>query len=424
MSVFTQFVGDSVPFGQLFGLWDYRNNPTVNGVEYLKTGVIKAISGYSTLVANYPALSLNVQPGTAYSFTSSNTATNAYLTDGTRYYVFNSVSNPRYGTNVTSAWTSTLTGTPQKATDACRFGTSTTLIAINSADATQNQYVIGTAATTIATTTVAMNVLASNTAGTLAVMANSNTAAANNIWTSTNGTAWTSRTPAGATGTDVFSRAMWSTVGNCFVYFGNSASTVYTTTDGFTLTSRGVPTGLASGASGTSGTGNNKYCASSASSTLFSVIQNSVGYIVKTTNGTSYTATPITSLFDAIAENSAPTLVYLNSAYYALFPTGLDVPTPRLFKSTDEGTTWTKVPSIFISPYAFLSATAFYTDYLALMNGNIIAFTVVSSGLSNGYYGVLNSYDTATHIGLPLASVQVAGNTSIFNAPNYYIRIK
>lgn len=425
MSVFTQFVGNTPPFGQLVGLWDGRNNPTIDGVEYLKTGVIKAISGYSTLATNWPSYALNVQPGTAYSFTSSNGAINFYLTDGTRYYAFNSSIAPRYGTSVTSALSSVVSS-GNAATDACRFGTSATLISVNSGNAAQNQYVVGTTATAVSTT-VAMNVVASNTAGTLAVMANGNSAAANYIWTSTNGTTWTSRTPAGggATGTDTFARAMWSPVGNCFIYFGNTTSTVYTSTDGFTLTSIGTPTGLSAVASSSTGTGNNKFCASSASSTLFSVVQSSIGYIVKTTNGTSYTATPVTSLFDGVAANSTATLVYVNSAYYAIFASTFRSPTGSIFKSTDEGATWTKVPTVFLTPYVTASGTSSYVlDYLALMNGNIMAF-VWGSGVGNGYYGVLSSYDTATHIGLPYASTQLAGSdANNANSPNYYIRIK
>lgn len=422
MSSFTQFTGSNVPFGQLVPLWDDRNNPTVNGIEYLKTGVIKGLTGYSSLVSDFPSLGLNVQTGTAYGYTGAANSTHFYLTDGTRYYVFSNNATPNYGTSVTSAWTTSLSG-GNAVNDVCRFGTSGTLIAVGNTTS-NNFYVSGTSGTAFTTTGGIMKVVASNTAGTLAVLgAFTLNGGAGYIYTSTNGTTWTSRTPTAGAGEDLV-RAMWSPVGNCFVYI-NSAATVYTTTDGFTLTSRGVPTNLVVGTVGT-GLGNNNHCASSASSTLFAVTQNSVRYIVKTTNGTSYTATAVSSLFPNNLSTTTipPKLVYMNGAYYALFSQPINYPQSNLYKSVDEGATWTAVANIFIAPYARASNGPYFIDYVNVFNGNIIATSIVSAATA-GVYGVLSSYDTANFIGLPYGTAQLAGlAVTDTNVPNYYVRIK
>lgn len=419
MSVFTQFTGNAVPFGQLIGLWDNRNNPTIDGIEYLKSGVLKSSTGYSSLVSNWPSLGLNAPTGSSYALTVGNAPT-FYLTDGTRYYVLSNGPLGNYGTNVTSSWSTAVTSATN-ALDACRFGTSSTLIIVG-ANASTNQYIIGTTATTIPTTTVTMLTVASNTAGTLAVLCGSVNNAANSIWTSTNGTSWTSRTPTGSATASNIVRAMWSTVGNCFVYL-DATAVAWTTTDGYTLTSRGTPTNLAAASVSSVGQGNNRQCASSASSTLFTVTQSGVSYIVKTTNGTSFTATSVSSLFGAYSALE-PALVYLNSAYYAIFPVGVTDPAQGIFKSTDEGATWNVVPKIFLSPYVFSGTTSYYLDYLALMNGNIIAF-VRAGATTNGAYGVLSSYDTVNYIGVPNATTQpTASSGSDVNNPNTYVRIK
>lgn len=424
MSSFTQFTGSAVPFGQLISLWGDQTNPTIDGIEYLKTGVLKSSTGYSSLVSNWPSLGLNVQTGSAYSFEGGNGGNNFYLTDGTRYYVFSSAAGVSaiYGTSATSAWTTPVAGS-NAINDVCRFGTSGTLIAVGTT-ATNNYYVTGITATAIPTTTAIMFTTASNTAGTLAVMCRAVFNGVNQIWTSTNGTTWTSRTPTGSATSSNIVRAMWSPVANCFVYL-DSTAVAWTTTDGYTLTSRGVPTGLAAGAVNDTGLANNLFCASSASSTLFTIQQSSVGYIVKTTNGTSYTATPVSSLFPGKSTSTYPKLVYMNSAYYAIFVNGINAPSSNIYKSVDEGATWAPVSNIFISPLTRSGSGAFYyTDYVNVFNGNIIAMARAGT-ITTGSYGVLSSYDAANYIGVPRESSELAGLASNdANLPIYYVRIK
>ncbi len=418
MSVFTQFTTNTTPFGQLIPLWDTKTNPTIDGVEYLRTGTLKSSTGYSSLVSNYPSLGLNVPTGSSYAMGSGSAGRGVCLTDGTRYYYFSS-NSISYGTSVTSAWTATISLPQGAPTDACRFGTSSTLLYVQAGNVFLN-YLVGTTATAVNTTN-SMYVCASNTAGTLAVMVGGTGALANNIWTSTNGTSWTSRTPSGAAGRNVY-KATWSPVANAFIYIDTSFE-VYTTTDGFTLTSRGFLSGFTGSMATASYNAQTASNASSPTSTLMA-FQDSQTWITRTTNGTSYTTSSVASLFGpSVPTNVIPRLQYMNGAYYAEIPTGYLLPQTQVFKSTDDGVTWSPVANIAIPPYTATGSNNYALDQFVVLNGNIIA--IVYLGNTN-YYAVLSSYDTANFIGVPYGTTLFAGASTALNGnqPNYYVRIK
>lgn len=411
MSSFTQFTGSAVPFGQLIPLWDYRDNPTIQGIEYLRAGVLKSITGYSSLVADWPSLAVNTNTGGVYSSGTSTGASAHFLTDGTRYYGFGPTTTV-YSTSLTSNWTTGVGGGPAGAQiDAFRFGSAgTTLVFIT---ATNAAYIVGTAATPIAPT-VSQIAGAANTAGTLGVICAAVAATAGNIYTSTNGTAWTSRTPSGATGAGSIRSATWSPVSSRFIYLDSNGN-IHTTTDGFTLTFRAnvspapssftyMPTAL---------------CASSATSTLIGYNTNTEGsYIVRTTDGVSYPKTAITTLLNSSIYQITG-LQYFGGAYYAFGGIGTATTLPNIYKSTDDGVTWSPVPQIVGNPFSSANNIASVMS----LNGNIIV-NMRNSSSGNKYF-VLGSTDTANYIGVAPPTETLAGT----GAGNYafsfsYLRIK
>lgn len=404
MSSFTQFTGNAVPFGQQLNLLEYRDNPTINGIEYLRYGVLKGSAGYSSLLSDWPALGFNTNNGSTYSHGGGTSSGSLILTDGTRYYSFNQGTNvpPTYGTSLTSAWQTPVTAAPtSQSLDAFRFGSSgTTLISLGNANTT-NCYIVGTNATAFSIT-AASSAGAANTAGTFGVIVKGGTAVAGNVYTSNAGTTWTSRTPSGGSLTASVAFATWSPVGNCFIYI-DSNSNVGTTTDGFTITSRGT-LGVGTIQSAGFQTLTN---ASSSASTLMAVYSptNGKSYICRTTDGINFTAPAANTLFNGYTYVSS--IQYFNGAYYALC-------NQVLFKSTDEGLTWSRVPYIVPTPYTSL----WYLLSVQLLNGNIIA-SWTYSGQNYPLYGVLSGIDTAAYIGMVPPS-----NASPNNYANSYVRIK
>lgn len=434
MSTFSQFVGSQPPFGQPLTMIDTRANPTVNGIEYLRAGVLKSASGYSNFVSNWPSFSYNLPSGSAY-FLPTSTATINLLFAGTRYYLLRYISGETkipFTTGLTSDFSnfgSVITATSAISLDSCRVGSSDIIISVDGGDTGNGNFYINGITATNFSTTVANYVCASNTAGTLSIVVSS---LVNNspsyLSTSANGTSWTARTISGGDSLPVY-RATWCPVGNCFIYITWNSRKIWTTPDGYTLTDRGKPDGISTGGgwSASYAALNNHYCASSSSSTLISMQDNTnTSWIIKTTNGTSFTATKAQDLFGNLVRNPiSPKLYYLNNAYYALFTNNGNYAYPdhAILKSTDEGVTWNFVPLPFIPGFAYGSnGWPYRLSHLTVLNNNIVAIVVNVSSL-DCRYAVLSSYDTATHIGRVAAPTVSIGSNPV-EYPNIYYRIK
>lgn len=436
MSTFSQFTGGGPPFGQALSMSETRANPTVNGVEYLRAGVLKSATGYSTFVSNWPTFTYNIPTGGNYNMPTTGSHVNI-LTDGTRYYFLRSesgITKVPYTTNLTTDFSdssSFITATAARSSGSCRLGTSgSIIISIDNQNNNSNFYISGTTATNFSTT-YTMNVCASNTAGTLAVVASfAGAGQPGAIATSTNGQSWTERTVSGGSN-NYFYRATWCPVGNCFIYVSWNDQKVWTATDGYTIVDRGKPGNISTGGSWSNSYSlmNNHYCASSSSSTLISIQDNtSTGWIIKTTNGTSFTATSVSDFFGGLVKAGAatiPKLYYFNNAYYALFTSGNQTYAHSdlvLLKSTDEGNTWSFVALPLVPALASFNNYASTVYHLTVLNGNIVA-VFMNTSYYIVKYAVLSSYDTATHIGRVMSTTITTG-TSNYEYQNIYYRIK
>lgn len=305
MSYFSQFTGAQVPIGGIIqapkGL--YQVNPTISGSEYLQTGNVKAYSAsYSSLVSALPPTGnqLPSTVGTWYSscFQSSG-ALNGWRVEkgGSYYYGFfmNGIGGYTgtfwvYGPNIA-------TTTGSGATSNCYMYdsgsfNSNAICCFNGSIYTGNSAVGSGALQLRYTDTIGAKMFAFSPTLGVAVRGGEymNAATAGFVCTTTDGVTWTDRTLSvtGATAAYI-RRATWSTIGNCFI-FVTDTGLIYTSTDGYTWTSRTAPAGMPTAVSGYYGQAS--FSANTSSATLISLGGRSVTggpYVLKTTNGTTFT---------------------------------------------------------------------------------------------------------------------------------------
>lgn len=389
-----------VPVGGLLQLAGASGpNPTIDGAEYLKTSVLKAIAGYEGLVSSAvdvtavvatPALTVQSAVDGAL------IAANGYTYGGPAA----SGTALRYTTNpVGVAWQDVAVAS-SAVTDAFVFGTRAIIV-----PSVSSLFSLLNGALTTVTMTLSQNSGAANDAGTLAVTARSVNGVAGNITTSTNGTAWTDRTPTGGFSSTVVA-CDWNQPGGLFFFVGQNGH-VYTAADGYTLTDRGA----IAGATAVSISGNAfKSKARSATSSIMLLTLTIGGvttpHIVRTTDGVTYSATPLatTLQLDGFAPVLSARITYIAGKYVIYQASASGVASSIFYTSADDGLTWQK-NSVPVNP-------ALPTTALALLapgnSGQILAL------YSTTVLTVLPGL-TATHVGVskPLSDV----------AP-YYVRIK
>lgn len=337
-----------------------ESNPTLEGYEYLRTGVLKPIAGYPlvpTPATHNLALS-TVLAGVGQQ------ATQTILYAGTSYYVIGQSMTPRYSTDFTtwqaSAGASTFS-------DLVVFGGRVVQILASGSD--QNSLLNGV--NTLIPAAVPPSgggALAVNSAGTLGVIAFRAWATAGDIFTSTDGLTFTSQTSSVSSGSSVVAAA-WSPTAAAFIYLNNTGVS-HTTADGFTLTARGVVVTGATAVAVQSPA--SAYSASSPTSTIFSVDLTVAGVatrsLLRTTNGAAYSSTLVSS-FSGTTPTTPPRIEYIDGAYFLyLFS---DTATQRVcHKSTDDGLTWVQVPAVVNPSGLAVSSLAFANnEYLSAACG-------------------------------------------------------
>lgn len=332
-------------------------NPTVNGKEYLSASFKPYSATYANLITAYKYYGYvnqtstvnstwNQTNGTSATVDSKITCTtdgNFNLWSGTKVYSGTSLTTTRTGGG---GFINNAGGTLANTTDAIAFGNVLVCVWYDSGAvlsglwiATSTNYGSTWSSTTYnftggdqfggiaqngSTSAVAYNQLASTSAG--------------NVFTTTNGTTWTSRAfsadmTVGATVRIV--RCVYAPSISAYVYV-NANGSIWTSTDGYTLTARTSPSGMPSGITPFYYMQSN-FSASSATSTLILVSSTAGTKILKVTSG------PTFSIIDLTALNSYLPVQYpLNSIAYDGTRFVASNQYGQIFYSADEGVTWTR----------------------------------------------------------------------------------
>lgn len=380
MSNLADFLGGgAVPIGGLLSIAGAPSLIADNGAEYLKTGVLASAAGYGALIASNPGLRCNVvtaEPGTDRSV--------GYVTAvGAAYYYcngtdvsYNGAAMSFFGADIKA---SPASGIRKGGREAFTIGGKLVVVGAGT-----EHYTLNAGVATLQSPAVTFYCGAANAAGDLAVLAAA-ASGAGGIYTSTNGTAWTSRTPNGAGSIYL---AVWSPAANAFIYVTSSAI-AYTTPDGYTLTNRGA---ISASVSGLTTLGGNSSAASSPTSTLLSIqgykgtISNTVNVLVRTTDGITYTSRFAADVFGM---SGTPVISYINGAYYAVIGT-------NIFKSTDDGLTFAALPQVVNTLYPGVD--------LALSRDAAGNFAVVHRNSNGPTFSSIADLAATTHVGVPVGS--------------------
>jgi hypothetical protein len=421
MSNLAQFFGGAVPIGGVIPMWGVGINPTISGMEYLRSGSVKAVAGYESTAVACPGLAHSVV--TQASNTAINTnASRTVRFAGSHYYVMGtggSATGPFAATSLTATWGAVTVDAHGHCDDAFTFNAYCWHLANQVGTIYRLSGTTGLAVTVTAVTPYYCGAV--NAAQNLGVILATSEAVGGRIFTSTTGATWTSRTPSGGDANALYF-AVWQPVGPSFAYV-NAAGVMFTTTDGFTLTNRGTPSGVTN-PQGTFQSGGNtvgaasSYSAANSNATLFSyrctfnsIINQNV--LVRSANGTTFTASLWSSLL-GFTPTATPRVFENAGVFYAYVPSSSmrTVDDPWLFQSTD-GVTWTQIAK----PMNAANNIANGIQEIRYLNG---LFFILPTGSQTVPSYSLTSLAT-THIGVPLASNEVtASNATVTN----YVRIK
>lgn len=354
MSTLTQFLqGDSFPGEVIPGtLATWGVNPTFQGREYLQTGYTKTYSSdYSGLAANFKQAVSNtpVQAlDTGWSWTGGQNSNNysAFVYSmnfiacgGNIHQVYSYITSPgsppnvtyaRWGSSLSSAPTGVAYGTPNSndygvvnsAYSHIFFNNSIIVSVVNQSVTAYPAFYrsTGTTYSSVFTTglqTLARYEFAASPSLCIAVLtnasANTNTTTSGAIYTSSNGSSWTT-TAANINmyGSGGIVRLTYSTAGSCFILV-NSDGNIYTSTNGTTWTQRTSPTGMPSGIGWNTPT----YLQTAANSSTATVITlseaSTTNYLLRTTDGVTFTLVDLMStlqgFFNGVAGN-VPRIYY------------------------------------------------------------------------------------------------------------------
>lgn len=379
MSNISQFMASSgVEIGQQFQMPGALNNFTIGTKEFLRCGFLKSYtSAYTTFKSRVPyggfvdctplSKSLN------FTVDASNPNLGLYH-NGTRYGLINAHngSNSAYSHSTDGiTWTNvSINDSSSSSYGHAKMGSKLLFTRVNST----NPPVIYTSdfqtwSTGSLSAGTAVGPVASNAAGTLAVIAVSNLAstASNSFYTSTDGITWTARTGTGGQVITNMYGITWSPCSNAFLVVGVGTTNllVNKTTDGFTQTTALTDTAQTLTTSVLSAF--QQYVAHSSSVTLIGCNQ---GIIKRTTDGSTWTTVDLSAQSSISATNISSgvnTRVWYDSVsnkFYAIINTVTysSVAGTTLFTSTD-GITWTQTfmfrDASTTSPFVALNTIGF-----------------------------------------------------------------
>jgi hypothetical protein len=414
MSNLADFSGSGTPIGSLMPIADSATPLlSINGQDWLRTGVLSPIAAYPTLELSYGSLALNIG---AQKVAYTSATPYAVLGAGGVYYKYDAATL-QYSTDLITWAASTGGAMTAPPIDGAMFGNYAIFL-----DAT-NPPVRGLSAVSaaIAGPTASTNqTIAVNAAGTLAVIHQGN----NGLYTATtaNG-AWTSRTQLMGGGSQTC-HMTWSAVGATFVKLQNNAH-AWTGADGFTDVDRGLISGLSGGSISQNALSlRSQACAYTSGATLISVFATAAGgaaaaYIIRTTDGINFVATPAATLLGLDARvpvgtsATVPKLLAVGDTLYAYTSPKSGQPTGYIYRSLDHGATWAKIAL----PISLAASAAGILSALSVANGNIVTMSQVGANAQICRHTSM----AATHAGIAAISDTATGSTTTI--PNY-VRLK
>lgn len=400
MGRFLDEISAPVPVGGLLQLAGASGpNPTIDGAEYLKTSVLKAIAGYEGLASSAVDITAVVATPAMSTVGAANGALLA--ANGWLYGMGSSGASVPYKTSdpINVAWTSS-GGGGANMSDGFTLGARAIFVTNNGIISLLN------GARTDITPTVPQTLGAANDAGTLAVTVANLNGVAGHITTSTDGLAWTDRTSTGGPGSsNGIANCDWCAPAGLFLYV-NPNGKVYTAANGYTLTDRGAIAGATAASASNAFRTRARSATSNVLLLTLTIGGTAAQYIVRTTDGSNYSAVLASTALqlDGFEVANALQITRVDGKYAIYQASASGVPGSVFYVSADDGLTWQK-SSVPVNP-------ALPTTALALLApGN--------SGQILGLYSttaltVLPGL-TATHVGIakPLA-----------DAAPYYVRVK
>ncbi len=362
----------------------WGDNPTISDKEYLRTGTLKPYSStYSGLIALYKSMGVvNCNVSAVTWKTGPNTNTNTSTISVSNTYPTNFFfkvekastnfhfillsdtllnSNIRYGTSFASAPSNTIinhvgnsTGQPAQLLDSLTFNAKSIILntqKVNHANST-------TYANSFPFVSDGFRHLICNTSHVFCVRSDVANTQSGSIVSSPDGYTWTNVAPSISMTT--VRRAAFCNVANLIIY-ANATGNVWSSNNGYTLTSVGRPTGIPATIPEIR-YGNSMWVASSPNTTFISV---GSGKLLKVNSGPTYTVVDMTTV-NISPENpfsvySMPRIVYDGFRFILIE----DFYNAKYYYSTDEGLTWTRDFNIYSANSNYLSHfTNYGTNYI------------------------------------------------------------
>lgn len=396
--------GGGVPLGSFLPFPGAVDNFTQNGSEFLRTGVYKAVAGYSALLTNQPQLGIIL--GTAKAAPGAPSLATCAYSSG-RYYFFGGGA-PRSTASLATAPVSTLVDTASVTHEVLTIGT--TVVHFTGADAYTFAAGSDAAVAALTTGTQVGATNGSNLSGCFAGMVATAPAAK-----STNGTTWASNAiTGGAAGATQAMNAVWSAPSSTIVGMAQNGK-AWSTADCIAVTDRGAVSGMTAWTNDkVANTAASTYSATDGANMLMvgtaTIAGAGIPGFVKTTDGSNFTFTSWASL--GLPLPSGTGLLYAGGLFIAYDSAVNTKSSDRtgIYGSSDGGATWFLLPAPIITQH---STAVSRINYL---NGEFV-YTTASTGSANYTTATIN---TATHVGVQKqVSTGQAGSITAF-----YVRIK
>jgi hypothetical protein len=321
----------------------------INGKQYLKTGTLVTYnSAYASLASGLPGAGFFTPDASNGNWLQNNSGGQRFLyKNGKYFWLFGGLTQIPAGSSLTTTPTNETAVNGYSISDGVEFGNY--LIVCGESTQTRVNYSTGNGAWTNAIsytfsqTSCFWRFLAASPSlcVVLASQFINDGEQSYKIATTTNGTSWTYRTPS-ILGSIYPARFFWSTAANAFVMI-TSEGAIYTTTDGYTFTSRTAPSGMPTTINANYNLLNQSTVAESSTATLCSL---GSGKYLRVTGITSY------SVVDLSANHgTSPSLIRPIAYDGSKFWLGNFSGSSALYYSTDNGLTFSPSFSMYNAQY-------------------------------------------------------------------------
>jgi|GEM_PF-3146634 len=391
------------------------------GGTWLKTGNFSTWSSrYQRLLKNNKGFCVRDLPtAVACPFTSYSSGNNIYYQGGNYYYVGGNGSSggseAGQGADLSFSGTSLSAGLTAITFASCSMMMGTVITVGGS----PNGGIIGVASSAsgaafaaVTGVPVSTNIanMVSNTAGTLGLCIPLGGVSNGAIYTTTNGSAFTSRVGAGGT-SGFINGTYWSPCAAAFLFVGSNF--INKTTDGYTQTACSIPAGFTF-------TSSDSWKLRAASSSTSTVIIMTDGRLLRTTDGVNFTIIDPVA-FGALPIGTGAAKASWDGSRYVIFVRRTASGSPTFLCSDDDGVTW--YDSLAYEDVSLSSAAYVNVLSLSFVNGKQIASCSISGGST-----VTRTYDLTGIVGRSVQPTKVglavqAGNGGTTFPLTGYIKV-